>query len=254
MRRLLPLLVMPVVLVVILLFIGICRRKRWPIVAGLVLLYLSSIEIVGGHLVAWVESGYPSRVITDVGNADAIVVLGGFFGPRSLPGHLVDLNDAGDRIGGGIALWRSGAAPNLVFTGAHGPSAEGIYSEGQVCMDIAVGAGVPTKAILVSRSVTNTVDEAAAIADLLREKGWERIILVTSASHMRRAAWLFAQAGIVFTPFPVDFRCQSTGWPMLYDIIPNAASLVNTETALREIYGNIYYRIFYSKRREKSAP
>jgi uncharacterized SAM-binding protein YcdF (DUF218 family) len=44
--------------------------------------------------------------------------------------------------------------------------------------------------------ITNTRDEAVAAAALARERGWERVILVSHPAHMRRAAATFEEAGL----------------------------------------------------------
>jgi uncharacterized SAM-binding protein YcdF (DUF218 family) len=44
--------------------------------------------------------------------------------------------------------------------------------------------------------VTNTRDEALAVADLVREKKWSHVILVTDPTHMRRAGATFERAGV----------------------------------------------------------
>jgi uncharacterized SAM-binding protein YcdF (DUF218 family) len=44
--------------------------------------------------------------------------------------------------------------------------------------------------------VADTHDEAVAVAHLARERGWDRVILVTHPDHMRRAAAVFEKAGL----------------------------------------------------------
>lgn len=244
-RTFLPMLVLPTGIVFGLLAVGILRRSRAWLVAAAALLYFASIEFVGGRLVTWIESHFPSRSIEQMESADAIVVLGGMFGPPAAAGHVVNLNDAGERLDAGIALKRAGVAPILVFTGATGPSGSGVYSEGAACRDIALRAGIPDSSVLVTRGVGNTADEAAAVADLVRERGWRRVVLVTSGWHMPRAVWLFELSGVPIAPFPVDFRFAAAEGFSIFDFIPNGASLNNTESALREIYGNLYYRAFH---------
>jgi len=65
---------------------------------------------------------------------------------------------------------------------------------------------------------------------------------VTSAFHMRRSALLFSRAGLSVTPFPVDFRTSAAPRSFM-DLLPRAGSLESTETALREVYGYLYYRL-----------
>jgi uncharacterized SAM-binding protein YcdF (DUF218 family) len=66
-----------------------------------------------------------------------------------------------------------------------------------------------------------------------------RIILVTSAFHMTRAESLFRAAGLDVTPFPVDFRSPTR--ITLRSFIPSGTALAQTDLALHEIYGRLYY-------------
>jgi uncharacterized SAM-binding protein YcdF (DUF218 family) len=91
--------------------------------------------------------------------------------------------------------------------------------------------------------VGNTADEARAVADLMRDKKWKRIILITTGWHMPRAAWLFRRAGIECTVFPVDFRRKPDPITLI-NFLPKGEALEDTETALREAYGNVFYRVF----------
>ena len=106
--------------------------------------------------------------------------------------------------------------------------------------------GVARERIHVTRRVSNTADEASAVSDALTARGRSHapasVILVTSAFHMRRSALLFTRAGLFVTPFPVDFRTSLE--PRSFgQLLPQAGSLSNTEIALREFYGYLYYRI-----------
>jgi uncharacterized SAM-binding protein YcdF (DUF218 family) len=44
--------------------------------------------------------------------------------------------------------------------------------------------------------VRNTHDEAVAVSELARQRGWGQVILVTHPWHMRRAAAAFEKAGV----------------------------------------------------------
>jgi uncharacterized SAM-binding protein YcdF (DUF218 family) len=182
--------------------------------------------------------------IAEVEKADAIVVLGGIFGPPVKPGHLVNFGDAIDRLEGGIALHKAGKATTLVFTGGRIPWENRTRVEGEDSREVAIAQGISAHHIVLTREVGNTADEARAVADLKREKKWKRIILVTTAWHMPRAAWLFRRAGIECTIFPVDFQKDSARPITLLDFLPTGGALEDTETALREIYGNVFYHVF----------
>ncbi len=69
------------------------------------------------------------------------------------------------------------------------------------------------------------------------------IILVTSTSHMKRAARLFVCVGLVLTPYPVNFRALVADLtPMSF--IPGAYVLKDIEFSLRKMMGRLYYSIF----------
>ena len=86
----------------------------------------------------------------------------------------------------------------------------------------------------------DTEDEAFAIARLA---GGGRIALVTSASHMPRAAHLFRKAGANFVPCPADFEAHrdihlqwsSFGW--------DSESLARSTLAFHEWIGLLWLRL-----------
>lgn len=63
------------------------------------------------------------------------------------------------------------------------------------------GVNVP---MVWSGPVANTHDEALATARLAHERGWKRVIVVTQAWHMRRAAAVFRSAGIGVLQSPAE--------------------------------------------------
>ena len=242
-NKLLPIFVLPLGWVVLLLALGLWRRKRWALITALAVLYISSMPVVGSRLLYWLESCYPAVAIDQVESADAIVPLGGIFGPATAEGFLPNVGEAGDRLEAGIVLWQKKKAPWLVFTGGRLPWADQAEVEGAVSMRASVARGVPAEQVVVTGEVGNTIDEAHAVQQLMRERGWQKIILVTSAWHMPRAARLFRKAGVDFVPFPVDFQIDPKGRLVLLDFLPRAEGLLRTETALREVYGILFYAL-----------
>lgn len=240
-NKILPSLFLPLGLVIVLLVYAIFRTKRWPVVIALLILYGASIPVVGDRFLNSLESRYPVVAPGQVETADAIVVLGGIFGPPAPEGMLSNLSESGERLEGGIVLSQLGKAPWLVFTGGRLPWEKRTTLEGESSKAEAVLRGVPAKKIMVTREVGNTADEARAVADLIREHDWHRVILVTTAWHMPRAVLLFKRAGVDCVIFPVDFRTDPARAVTLLDFIPKAEALHNTETALREYYGYWFY-------------
>jgi uncharacterized SAM-binding protein YcdF (DUF218 family) len=243
-NKLLPVFFLPLGLGAVLLLFALWRKKRWPVALALAGLYLSSIPFTGDRLIGWIESRYPAVPIAAAGPADAIVVLGGILGPRAGPEFGPNWLDTSERFEAGLALRQAGRAERVVFTGAQMPWEEHATTEGDELKRIAVARGFAPEGILVTPRIDNTAGEARAVADLVKQRGWKRIILVTTGWHMPRAAYLFRKAGVDFVPFPVDFRRDRQKKLTAIDFLPKAEALGNTETTLREIYGNLFYRVF----------
>src|SRR5689334_4946374 len=103
-NKVLPLFVLPIGWVAILLLWAAWKKKRWPLVVALGVLYFASMPCVGNQLIGWVERQYPALPVAEVGPADAVVVLGGMIGPRVAPGFIANFADTGERFEAGVTL------------------------------------------------------------------------------------------------------------------------------------------------------
>jgi uncharacterized SAM-binding protein YcdF (DUF218 family) len=229
-RKLLPTLFMPFKFSLLLIAVGWLFEKRRLVFLGLVLLYLGSISAVSDSLRYALERQYPRMQAAQCPTADAIVVLSGFAEEDKQHPDEIRWTDRTDRFMQGIRLYRLQKAPILVFTESQPPGM------GARITQAAVDEGVPREAIRLTKPASNTAEESQGVRDYMQANGLHRIILVTSAIHMPRAARLFRSAGIDFVPFPVDF--QADGWQWKWErFLPTPGSLADTEECLHEIYG-----------------
>ena len=147
----------------------------------------------------------------------------------------------------GIALWQAKKAPWLVFTGGRAPWSDQPETEGALVARLAVGRGVPADQVQVTREVGNTADEARAVRDLMAERGWKKIILVTSAWHMRRAARQFRKAGVDFAPLPRRLPGDPAAAADPARLPPPRRRPARSPNqTLRELYGIAFYSLFGS--------
>ena len=239
--QLLPPLVLPLGAALILAMIGLGSRRRWLTAGALILLWLASTPITSRPLARFMEGGSERTLAAAAPTADAIVVLSG--GRLVAPGpDAVSEWRGANRFFGGLELFDAGRAPRLVFTGGWSPRRPDAPTEGQVLAAWAERWGVAPNRILVTERVTNTEDEAAAIALLLAPFDARRVLLVTSAFHMQRARELFERAGLEVIAFPVDFQV-SDDWRFGFTaLLPGAGSLKLNEQSLREALARAVYR------------
>lgn len=246
-HKFLPTFLLPTGATLLLVVAGLLLRRLWLCWLGVALLWLASTPLVSNQLMRAAEGWQVRQPVAAIAPTAAIIVLSaGRLHPPGDPAA-VEYTDAIDRYHGGIALMLAGKAPRLVFTGAWLPWRAGAQPEGEAMAAMAVAAGVPETAILTTGPVINTDEEAQAVAALLAAElpaeTAPSVTLVTSAYHMARARWLFERAGMTVTPFPVDFQGDVQVTFSLLDLLPNAGSLRQTELALREWYGLLFYRL-----------
>ena len=170
---------------------------------------------------------------------DAVLVLSG--GSSLNPGGSAQLGPAGDRIRVGVAVHRAGLAGVLV---ASGSGIEGFTPARELDAETAAlwqQLGVPAEAILQLPGPRNTKEEVLAHRDLIRERGWSRVGLVTSAWHLRRALALCERSGVAVEPLPADVAGEPATARFLW-LVPTVEGLYATQRAMWEYLGAAFGR------------
>lgn len=212
------------------------RRKLATllVVASLGWLWVCSLPVTSHALRAGLEAPYPLLPIDAVPAAQAIVVLGGSVRPAESATALPDLVAAADRVWHGARLYHAGKAPLVLLSGGSDPTSSAT-SEAEAMATFLRDLGVPQRAMLLEADSRNTRQNASLSAELLRARGIDRVLLVTSALHMRRASALFRNQGLTVIEIACDHESRSRfGW---VDWLPDAAALDGSARALKEWVG-----------------
>ncbi len=241
---------LPLGLTIAVLFFGLKFKKRFAFILALAILWTSSIGIISKITWTFLEHPWTRITTNDVPLSDAIVVLSGGMSAPLGAANIIEWNDP-DRFFAGVNLYENDRAPKLIFTGGYIPSADKTLTEAKVYKEKAVSLGLPSSSIIMTKLVMNTAQEAVEVAGIMKrisENKTSKIILVTSAYHMKRAKKLFERQGLRVSPFPVDFRSSSISLssslrdPLNW--VPNSGHLDSNSVGLREILGRLFYRLF----------
>jgi uncharacterized SAM-binding protein YcdF (DUF218 family) len=223
------------------------KRRRLAfrlLAASVVLLLVCTSGVLEGMLVGSLENQYPDCGL-EVPPAQAIVVLGGsMHGPSGMH-HLTGLTDHSDRLLVAFRLYRSGKAPLVLCSGGDNPigGQAGTAPEALWMARLLEEWNIPPTAIQIEGASVNTRENAIRSYQALAPRGIRRIILVTSAMHMPRAAGAFRKAGFEVIAAPADFH---SGWlesNTLSRWLPNAYDLDNSDMAFREWLGIAVYHL-----------
>ena len=106
--------------------------------------------------------------------------------------------------------------------------------------------GVPSESIITEDNARTTYENAARTKDLLGNR--TSIILVTSATHMPRAAALFRAQGFDVLPYPCGFHERdrvTEGWDTItiFDVLPATWAFREISEAIEELAGIAVYRL-----------
>ena len=217
------------------------RRSRWGktcAAAGILLLIFFSNPLVAGRLLGSLEDDFPVLEPESHPEADAIVVLGGFTDPPAGSRVSVHVEEGFDRLLHGMRLLRAGKAPVILLSG--GRVGGVAMSEAEQMKQLVLEYGLPEETVLLETGSRTTRENAVAGAELLRRIGADRILLVTSASHMRRAAAAFTREGVSVVPAPTDIAVVPKGWSLLR-LVPDARWLRYSTRAFKEYSGYAVY-------------
>lgn len=226
---------------IVALILGLQRWRRTALTIGTVALawlWAWSLPVVANWISAHVSRDYPpmasDRSIDQLPEAGAIVLLGGGVNPATAKRTSPDLGEASDRIWMAAKLWHAKRAPVIVASGGHDPHVH-VQSEAEAMRDVLVALGVPEQAIILEDQSRNTRQNAKATSQLLGSRNIRKILLVTSASHMKRALSHFGETGLEVVAVATDH--QSIDFSDLRRFIPQAQALDLSARSLKEWVG-----------------
>jgi uncharacterized SAM-binding protein YcdF (DUF218 family) len=232
-KTLLRSLILPPAGPLLLSMLGALLVKRRPIIAraclilGLGSLWLLSTPVLSDALTGLAER-YPALDLTSATGAEAIVILG-----------------SGGQITRAPEYGGPSAQPLLLDTLSYGA-----YAARKTGLPILI-SGAPIEAAAMSATLLrnfdltprwvdnksgDTFENAHNSAELLSAGGIRRVILITRATHLWRAAHEFTAAGIDVVPAPVGILSQR-GHGSIVQYVPDADALRRSSAALYELLG-----------------
>ena len=207
-------------------------HKAAVMLAGMTFVfYLLCTGLAADRFMGWLESAYepPEHL-----QGDVIVLLGG--------GALKDVPDVdgmgtlcsypANRMLTAVRLQRQLGVPILLSGGE-------VYrdtgNEAEISRRILLSLGVPDDKILVENQSINTTQNAQFSTKIMREKGFSKPILVTSAFHMKRSVVDFAKQGMEVTAYPADYQVARNPVFHYNKLRPQVGALQNNVLVLQEV-------------------
>ncbi|MBE0687344.1 MAG: YdcF family protein, partial [Anaerolineaceae bacterium] len=227
------------------------RNWRWMIIMVLMVIFLGGNRWVPAILARSLEWRYlpPENLPKD----SMVVLLGGGTESLQYPRQMTETYGAGDRVLYSARLYQSGVAGRILLSGGNIEwSGSRTTTPAQDMAELLLMMGVPENILILQDQSRNTAEDALFSAEILRKRGVNEIILVTSASHMMRSVGLFEKQGFTVIPAPVDYSITYDQWnslwkptiqELLVGLVPNADNLSDVTYVLKEYIGLVVYRV-----------
>ena len=234
-------------LFLILLFCFLClflAQWRWKIKRYayllFILFYLISTPVMANRLFYFLEHLEDPSILAD--HYDAIVVLTGMTDLENSSVENVEFTSAADRIIAGISLVSIGKADYLIISGGEGALISTNQSEAVVLGAFTKRFGLAPDRVLLEPKSRNTFENAQYTAELVKNKGIHKILLVTSAFHMFRSRGCFREVDLEVDIFPVDYYAGKK-IADFRDFLPSSNALSKTQRLIHEAVGIIIYGV-----------
>jgi uncharacterized SAM-binding protein YcdF (DUF218 family) len=214
------------------------RRSRWAVWTVWGGLWALSTPLLANQLALWTETRGPDLGVALAGKDPgqvAMVVLGS--GIRSVdpsvpPREHLDGTGMGRTLAA-ARLWHERHFGLVVLSGAPRAEAEAMY-------DLILHEGVPADRVVVEDRSLNTRENAAYSTEILRERGMTTsVVVVTSATHLRRSLKDFAAQGIAAIPAAADIVGRRGDEIGVERFLPSAQALFRSYVCLHEILGYV---------------
>lgn len=226
--------------------VGTLWRRQWwraflPTFAWLILTALTCTPLAS-FLLAGLENRYSHPSEADIAGADAIVCLGGGIQPSLTEPTGLHLVRGSDRMATALSMAIQGRAPVLVLGGGGTEEGGKRYSEADAVQSH-LRKFPDVKFEIISLGIcAHTRDEAVKVAKLAQERGWKKVLLVTSASHMPRSVATFAKVGVPVTAVPCHYL---SSYNRIGDVrllhLPSYGSFELFDSWLHEALGSMVY-------------
>lgn len=230
----------PGVFVTLFLFMGALWLKKAPR-KSLFMFLIAAVFYVLSTLVGILLLLHPlekSYSCNDLQGAQAVVVLGG--GIVKVPdGYQLSVHTTA-RLLKGLQIAEQKGLP-LIVTGGRLPGVDQL-PEAEVMKREAISLGFEEHDIIVEPLARTTRENALYTYKIIKEYGLKRIILVTSAVHMKRAVYCFEKIGAVVVPCPTAFLYDYSGVEWV-DLLPNKDALNANLSAIHEYFGLMWYKL-----------
>ncbi len=217
-------------------------KKRLRIVTVVLFLFFSNGLIVNQFFLWWEKPAVPMDQLEAC--YDIAVVLGGTADVNRKPSDRLFFHKGADRITHAIELYKAGKIDKILYTGGRARLFEDPEVDNSPIYNFYVKCGVHPDDILIENVSQNTHENALFVKNLFEERGIDdaKVLLITSAFHMRRSEACFRKVGLDVTGFSTDFYSPLPKDEFSFSqLFPSSLAFTGWDILIKEWVGLVMY-------------
>ena len=192
--------------IIILYFLSFRKFSKIIFVINFIFFIIISILPIGDYLIYQIEKEYHSNTkIPD--KIDGILVLGGATDALMFKEYgQISLNGSAERLVESVDIIKEHQNAKVIFSGGSGTLNRPDLAHSQVAKFFYRKMGLKTNRIIFENNSRNTYENILFSKKIAIPNKNENWLLITSASHMKRAQLVAEKNNWHFIPYAVDFK------------------------------------------------
>lgn len=227
-----PIVVILSILTVILVIRG-SKKARIAVIVQLLFIVTISFRFVPVYITQKLESAYQPLIQPPHDVKTVVVLGGGATSDTTLPISSRLSVQSLIRLTEGIHQFNQLDSGTLIVTGG------AVFDTVPIAVvqrQMAIQLGVDSTKIAMADRALTTEMEAEAVRRMVSDK---RVILVTSATHMKRAVALFTKMGLEPIPAPTNYLVKKSPFTPL-KLFPSSWNVYMMRTSIHEYFGIVW--------------
>lgn len=217
-------------------------KKRFSVILLVLFLVFTNNIIFNQFIKIWEVEG---KKQAEIENFDIGIVLGGMFEYNQELDRL-SIRRGGDRLWQALDLYHRNKVDKLLISGNNGFIVDNGLNEALQIQQLLFAHGIPKEDVIIESNSKNTYQNAVeSMKVLANTSGSKSILLITSASHMRRSAACFSKVGLEnFSTYSTDhYYDRKSNYNLSDFIIPNISVLNDWNVLMHEVVGSLVYKM-----------
>jgi uncharacterized SAM-binding protein YcdF (DUF218 family) len=214
------------------------RRKFYLIISTFTFLFFGNDFIYKKLIKIWEE---PQIDISKIQKEYELGILLGGFSEYDYKTNRHNFKKEADRLIYTVHLYNKKIIKKILISGGNGNLLNNTYKESETVKRFLIQHGIDELDIIIESKSRNTKENAIETAKIVNLK--KEHLLITSATHMKRAVYCFDKVKIKTKPFPVDNTMSYSSRNIEHILLPRAKTFELWEEFLHEIIGLFVYKL-----------